>query len=256
MIGVIIQARMGSTRLPGKVLFDILGKPMLLHQVGRISKSKSIDKIIVATTTNESDDPIVKLCEERSILYFRGSEDDVLSRYYECAKKFGIQTIVRSTADCPLIDPQVIDSAIDLFQESQLDYLANTVPQELSCWPDGSDVEIFSFDALEKAYKEASEFEDREHVTFFFWKNLSSSSSFKVAQLKNDLDWSGYRYTVDYKEDLLVVEAIFKHFFEKNYFPYTEDIILYLRNNQNVRRLNEKYYFGMGWDKSKKYVKS
>ena len=188
MIAAIIQARMGSTRLPGKVLKNMNGSSLLEIQIERVKKSKNIKNIVVATSININDDEIEKFCLQKEINFYRGSENDVLSRYYECAKIYNIQTIVRLTADCPLIDPVIIDKVIDLFIENDVDYSSNTVPPDTSFWPDGSDVEVFSFEAIEKAYKKAKKQEDREHVTFFFWKN--KSNGFKVNQLSNMEDWS------------------------------------------------------------------
>ena len=208
MIAAIIQARMESTRLPGKVLKQINGLSLLEFQIERVKKSKKIKRIIVASSKNKSDDQIEKLCLQKNIDFYRGSEDDVLSRYYECANIYKIDTVVRLTADCPLIDPIIIDKVVELFLQNNVDYSSNTTPPETSCWPDGSDVEVFSFEALKKAHKEAYKHEDREHVTFYFWKN--KSNSFKINQLSNSKDWSHYRYTVDYENDFKVIKKIYK----------------------------------------------
>ena len=247
MIGAIIQARMGASRLPGKVLKKISGEALIQHQIDRIKKSNNLEKIIVATTKHPIDDDIVNFCYDNNIDYFRGSEDDVLSRYYECAKYHGISTIVRLTADCPLIDPTVIDKVINLFFESEVDYSSNTVPPETSLWPDGSDVEVFSFKALKRAYEESTKKEEREHVTFYFWKE--KSNDFKTAQLDNNEDWSKYRYTVDYIEDFKVLKLLRKEIVKRKLFGHTSEIIKILNERPDIRNINKDYYFGIGWEK-------
>ena len=249
MIAAIIQARMGSTRLPGKVLKKISGIPMLLFQVNRLKKSRLVNQIVVATSTLPQDDEISRFCISNDIFYFRGSENDVLSRYYETAKAYSVDTVVRLTADCPLVDPAVIDRSIELFEKDGLDYVANTVPPETSHFPDGSDVEIFSLQALERANHEATSKSDREHVTFYFWKS-EQKNSFSSGQLDNDQDWSKYRFTVDYPEDYDVVTRIVESLSKSNQFGTLEEIIAILNKNPNIVKLNSQYYFGVGWDKA------
>lgn len=246
MIVAVIQARMGSTRLPKKVLKTIGDTTLLEYQIKRVQKSKNIDDVIVATSTNTNDNEIEEFCIKKGIRYFRGSENDVLSRYYGCAKHNNIETIVRLTADCPLIDPIIIDKVIDLFIKDKADYSSNTVPPETSSWPDGSDVEVFSFRALERAYKESSKDEDREHVTFYFWKD--KSNGFKTTQLINPENWSKYRFTVDYKEDYEVLELIYKEIVRRNIFGHVHEVINILNDRPDIRQINKEYYFGIGWD--------
>ena len=247
MIGVIIQARMNSTRLPGKVLKRLGNKAILDLQIERIKEAKRVESIIVATTTESCDDIIEYFCNENGIKCFRGSENDVLSRYYQCAQDSNLETIVRLTADCPLIDPIVIDKVVDLYLKSNVDYAANTVPPETSRWPDGSDVEVFSFKSLKRAYIEASANEDREHVTFFFWKN--KENGFKTAQLSNLIDWSKYRFTVDYPEDFEVMKLLSGEIHARGLFGHVNEIISILDENPEIMKINEQYYFGIGWDK-------
>ena len=247
MIGVIIQARMGSTRLPNKVLKRLGDKALLDFQIERIKEAKTIDSIIVATTIENSDDEIEHFCNQKDISFFRGSEDDVLSRYYECAKDNNLETIVRLTADCPLIDPVVIDKVVTLFFEEKVDYCSNTVPPETSSWPDGSDVEVFSFAALEQAHRDAVKQEEREHVTFFFWKD--KANGFKTAQLKNFEDWSKYRFTVDYQEDYEVLQLICDEIKLRQVYGHVGEIIRVLDDRQDIRMINKDYYFGVGWEK-------
>lgn len=167
MLAAIIQARMGSTRLPKKVMLNILEKPILWHVINRVSKASLIDKLIVATTTNNEDDAIVEFCKNNGILFFRGSENDVLDRYYQCAKEYNITDIARITADCPLHDPNVIDMIIKEYMGNDYDYVSNSIEYT---FPDGLDVEIFSFDALKIAWENAKLFSEREHVTPYMRK--------------------------------------------------------------------------------------
>ncbi len=248
MIAAIIQARMGSTRLPGKVLKETNGIPMLKYQIKRVEKAKLIDKTIVATSTLPQDDEICNFCEVENIHCYRGSESDVLSRYYMCALEYGVDVIVRLTADCPLIDPVVIDKVIDLYRGSGADYTANTAPYETSHWPDGSDVEVFSMQALERATKEATLDEDREHVTYYFW-NHDEDLRFRVVQLGNTQDWSKYRFTVDYAEDFDVISSVIDKLKEAGKFGHVDEIVDILEDNPDIRELNEKYYFGIGLNK-------
>lgn len=246
MVVAIIQARMGSTRLPGKVLLEADGSSLLEYQISRVQKSREIEKLIVATSTLPQDDPIEKLCNEKGILCFRGSENDVLARYYESAKQHQASTVVRLTADCPFSDPVIIDKTIQLFRKSGVDYAANTVPPESSMFPDGSDVEVFSMSALERAYLEAKDSSDREHVTFYLWKG---DNGFRTAQLLNDHNWSQYRITVDYPEDLEVVRFIIKELHGRKSFGHIPEVIELLNLNPDMKAKNAQYYFGIGWEK-------
>lgn len=248
MVVAIIQARMGSTRLPGKVLEEVYGVPLLKIMLQRVALSKKLNQVVVATSTLESDDPIVEFCYDEGIEVFRGSEENVLSRYYECATQFGATVIVRLTADCPLIDPGVIDETVTLFESSGVDFAANTVPPENSTFPDGSDVEVFSYPALTRAFKEVEKSFDKEHVTFYFWKY--PGRNFKTKQLQNSENWSKYRLTVDYPEDLEVVKQISAKFSNGKEIPRLAEIINYLEERPELFALNSKYHSGQEWDKS------
>lgn len=244
MIVAIIQARMGSKRLFGKVLKEVNGTPLLKYQVERVRKSQLLDNVVIATSNLDRDDEIESFCLNNKIECFRGSENDVLDRYYECAKKYRADVIVRLTADCPLIDPIIIDNIIYLYFEENIDFAANTVPPETSTFPDGSDVEVFSMEALERANREANDPKDREHVTFYFWKY---NHGFKTVQLTQDQDWSRYRFTIDYPEDFDVIEFIINELLKNNSFGYLEDIIEILDSNPGIKEKNSQYYFGAGW---------
>ena len=245
MILAVIQARMGSTRLPGKVLKEINGKPLLSYQIDRLAYSEKIDKIVVATSDLARDDEIVDFCIANNIDYFRGSENDVLTRYFECASIHKPETVVRLTADCPLCDPKIVDSVISKFQESGVDYCANTVPMETSCFPDGSDVEVFSMRALERANSEVSDKHFREHVTFQFWQD----KGYKSTQLLGNKDYSKYRITVDYPEDFEVVTYVFNELKRKGEFGHLNEVIDIIDSNDGIKSINSEYYFGQGWSK-------
>lgn len=246
MIGVIIQARMGSSRLPGKVLKDLCGVPMLEYQLNRVFRANSINKVVVATTTLQQDDPIQKLCDRLGVSCFRGSEDDVLSRYFFAAKRYKFSTIVRLTADCPLVCNDIIDICVNELISNKFDYFGNTVPPETSFFPDGSDVEVFTFEALERAHLEVESPKDREHVTFHFWKS-EASQTFKSGQIKRPKNIAHLRWTVDYPEDYSVVCKI-AEYLEKNQLNGSIDqISAFLQDNPDIVALNEKYFFGIGW---------
>ena len=178
---------------------------------------------------------------------YRGSERDVLSRYCSAAKEYNADIIVRLTADCPLIDPTVIDKAVNLFHQSNVDYTSNTVPLKTSYFPDGSDVEVFSMHALERANHEATSEEDREHVTFYFWRS-TEKRGFRTNQLSNTENWSKYRFTVDYPEDREVVKRIVAELNERNQFGHLDEIIQIFKDYPDIYYLNSKYYFGIGWN--------
>ena len=241
---LIIQARMGSTRLPGKVLKELDGVPLLKFMTDRVLDSKLVDKVVIATTVRKKDDAIVSFCDSYNLSYYRGSEDDVLDRYYQVAKFHGAKTIIRCTADCPLIDSEVIDKTIELFLNSNVDYASNTCPPDLKKYPDGSDVEVFSFDALERAWKESIDVKDREHVTFYFWKR---GKDFSTAMLDNKHNWGKYRITVDYKEDFIVVERIIKQLKKEGKLGSTSEIIEVLNSNPKIKNINSNYTWGMNW---------
>jgi len=243
MIIAIIQARMGSTRLPGKVLMTVDGKPLLAYQIDRVLKSKKLDKLLVATSNLEKDNAIEDFCLQYKVDCYRGSENDVMSRYYNCAKKYKPDTVVRLTADCPLIDPEIIDKVIQKFETDNVDYCANTVPPETSRFPDGSDIEVFSMKALEQAHSEIKDSHFREHVTFQFWQDTSYTSS----QFIQTKDWSNFRITVDYPEDFEVISFLLNKLKSKGIFGSLDEIIEIIDNNDEVKEKNSKYYFGQGW---------
>ena len=205
MIGCIIQARMGSSRLPGKVLMESdHGKPLLYYVVNQLRHCEKVKNLVIATTTNQEDDEIEKFANNNSVSIFRGSEKDVLDRYFQCAKKYSFSTIVRITADCPLIDPQIVDRVIEKFFSENYDYATNTL---IRTFPIGTDVEVFSFGVLEKTWKNAQMPSEREHVTPY----IRNQGIFKTINVKNDKNISNLRLTVDRMEDFELIKQILKN---------------------------------------------
>jgi len=201
----IIQARMGSTRLPNKVLKKVAGVTLLEHEIKRVKQAKKIDKIVVATSIKKEDRQMENLCKKIKIDCFRGSEDDVLDRYYQCAQKYPeYNNIIRITGDCPLIDPKVIDQVINFFEKNNFDYTSNTIKET---YPDGMDIEIFKREALEISAKNAKLASEREHVTQYMIKN----KRFKKGNYSALSDWSHIRLTVDEPADFAVIKFLIKN---------------------------------------------
>ena len=202
--GCIIQARMGSTRLPGKVMMNVEDqKPVLYFVIKQLQECKLIDKIIVATTTNEEDEEIVNYIKNLGIDCFRGNPKDVLDRYYQCAKEYSVSTIVRIPSDKPLIDPEIVDKVISMFENNSYDYITNFLPNPT--FPSGTEVEIFSINALKKAWENAKLPSEKEHVTPYF---SNHQDEFKITHIKNSENLSHLRWAVDKMEDLKLVRKI------------------------------------------------
>jgi len=233
-VAAIIQARMGSTRLPGKVLKKVLGKTLLEYQIERVKRAKTIDEIIIATTTKESDDPIVQLCQQLSIPYYRGSEEDVLSRYYEAATKFNVDVVVRLTSDCPIIDPNVIDKVVEHYLENKdrYDYVSNTLTRT---YPRGLDTEVMSYEVLKRAHEEAKELVYREHVTAYIYHH---PDQFRLCNVSNEKDESKHRWTVDTEEDFLLIKNILETLYPINPLFTLEDVIQILRDKPKWIEIN------------------
>ena len=241
MILAIIQARMTSTRLPGKVLMDIENKPMLWHVINRLRFSKKLDNIILAIPDKKENDILEQFAKNNCIKYFRGSEKDVLSRYYKTAKKFKVNVIVRITADCPLIDPEIVDRVIQKYSDSNADYTSNTLKKT---FPRGLDVEVFNFKILEEAYQKAKEYYQREHVTPYIYKN---PKRFRLVNIKSKSNLCYMRWVVDEKKDLEFIREIYKKIYLKKKIFYMKDVITILKEypklmkiNENVKQKNEK----------------
>ncbi len=238
----IIQARMASTRLPGKVLAPIGDTPMLLRVVERVRRATLVDQVIIATSDAATDNPLVALCTERDLPCYRGSEQDVLDRFYQAARAYAAEVVVRVTADCPLIDPAVIDRVVGVFQTGAYDYVTNTLRDT---YPDGLDVEVCSFAALERAWHEAHKPSEREHVTPY----IRLSGAFRIANVAHERDLAGrnYRWTVDEPADLAFVRAIYAHFGDRTDFRLA-DVLTFLDQRPNLLAqqgnaiMNEGYY--------------
>jgi spore coat polysaccharide biosynthesis protein SpsF len=249
MILAVLQARVSSTRLPGKVLKPILGVPMIIRQIERVKRAKLIDKLVIATSIDKSDDQLADLCRDYQLDCFRGSLDDVLDRFYQAALKYNPEQVVRLTGDCPLTDPEVIDKVIELHLKGNYDYTSNVF--ELS-YPDGLDVEVVRFVCLERAWKEAKLMSQREHVTIFIHQQ---PQLFKIGCVKNQKDLSNLRWTVDEPEDLILITRIYEHFYKTNSKFATDDILQFIDKNPLLQNINQKYERNEGLKKSLAEVK-
>lgn len=233
----IIQARLGSTRLPSKVLRPILGRPMLSYMIERVRRIERLDEILIATTELDSDQPIVDFCRKEKISVFRGNEKDVLDRYYQAAKFIRAEVVVRLTSDCPLIDPAVVDQILDTFYQHcpEIDFVGNVKP---ATFPDGMDTEIFSFNALERSWKETKNPLEREHVTPYFY---DEPGRFRALNVEAKEDLSRYRVTVDYPEDFEIVTELIQALYKQNHAFSYEEMVDYLESHPQILRKNAKY---------------
>lgn len=240
MIIGILQARMNSTRLPGKVLMEIQGKPMLALQLERLQRAKMIDQLVVATTTNSLDDSIEKLCSLMNVSCFRGSENDVLDRYYSAAKEYNASYVVRLTGDDPLTDPELIDTMIKKIKLKGYDAITNSLKPS---YPEGLDVTVLTFISLKKAWEKAKLLSQREHVTPYIFER---DNKFVVCDFLNIKDYSELRWTVDYEEDLEFVEQVYSALYLNNKHFSTEDIYELLENNPSLKSINSKFIRNAG----------
>ncbi len=221
----IIQARMESSRLPGKVLADIGGQPMLSRVVVRARRAQTIGQVVVATTVDSSDDPVAAFCQTRGFPCFRGDPADVLDRYYQAAKRFNACTVIRLTGDCPVIDPGEIDRTVRAFFETDVDFAANRLPPP---WkrtsPIGFDTEVVRFTALARAWREADAKFEREHVMPYFYVQ---EGRFRILLVDHDRDLGHLRLTVDTEEDLSLIRHIYAHFDNADTFRLGEILRLF-----------------------------
>jgi spore coat polysaccharide biosynthesis protein SpsF (cytidylyltransferase family) len=229
----IIQARVGSSRLPGKVLMDLEGATVLAHVVRRLERSLQISKVVVATTCEPADASIVAECESLQVSCFRGSEQDVMDRYYRAAHENSADTVVRVTADCPLIDSELVDETIEVFRSEHADYASNV---SLRTYPRGLDTEVFTVSALDRAWSEGREPYQREHVTPYFYDH---PQMFRIASKSGDTDYSHYRWTLDTRADLDLLRAIYRHFGGRDDFSWREVVDLMVREPQ-LAELNSR----------------
>ncbi|GCD09008.1 cytidylyltransferase domain-containing protein [Clostridium tagluense] len=231
----IVQARMGSTRLQGKVLMNICGKSVLEHDIDRLKRVENIDQIVIATTTLGKDNVIVEEAKRLGVTCFRGSEEDVLSRYYYAAKENNADVIVRITSDCPLIDSKVTEKTIQMYLNNlgQYDYVNNTLEKT---FPRGLDTEVFGYKSLEKAFNEAIIQRDREHVTAYIWDNLQI---FRVGCYKNNRDYSELRWTLDTIEDFKFITEVYNYLYEKNKKFLMDDILDLMEKFPHLKEINQ-----------------
>ncbi|WP_414733591.1 cytidylyltransferase domain-containing protein [Acetobacterium carbinolicum] len=231
----IVQARVGSSRLPGKVLKVICGKTVLQHVAERLRRVKNIDELIIATTELDADDQIIDECLKLNIKYFRGSEKNVLSRYYLAAKENQADIVVRVTSDCPLIDPKTVEKIIDCYLTNHniYDYVSNTIDRT---FPRGLDAEVFSFASLQRSFISASKEYEREHVTPYIYQHLDE---FKIFQYKNKIDYSDFRWTLDTEEDFQVIRIIYEALYEKKQEFDFADILDFVQKNEYINAINK-----------------
>jgi glutamate-1-semialdehyde aminotransferase/spore coat polysaccharide biosynthesis protein SpsF (cytidylyltransferase family) len=240
----VIQARMGSKRLPGKVLLDIEGRPMLGWVIDRARRSQFIDEVVVATSNEASDDPIASFCAKENIVCFRGSESDVLDRFYQTARAFAPENVVRLTADCPFIDPEVIDQILSTYKKTGVDYATNI---ERYTYPEGLDTEVFSFAALELAWKEADTPAEREHVTPYIRK--SGKFSTKNVENRDDLSAHNHHWSVDSLEDLEFVRQVCRQLGGRSDFSF-QDVLALLSERPKLRAVPKGYVLNSGYYRS------
>ncbi|SVB90797.1 uncharacterized protein METZ01_LOCUS243651 [marine metagenome] len=244
-IGCIVQARMGSTRLPGKVLMEVIeGKPVLYYVINQLKYCKSFEKLIIATTTLPEDDKIVQFCTDNNVNYFRGDSKNVLERHYRCAEKFSLSTIIRMPSDKPLLDPEVVDKVVNTFNTNSYDYVANFLPPT---FPSGTEVEIFSFDSLKKAWEKAMLSSEKEHVTEYIYNHRDD---FRIFNVVNSENLSNFRWAVDRIEDLRLVREIVSRMTKSPIL--IKDILELFINEPSLVEINKQVDGNEGNIKSKK----
>ena len=207
LFGIVIQARTGSSRFPEKILKKIDKRTVIEFLIDNLLTKFKNKNLVIATTNLKRDSIILKILKKKNINFFRGSEENVLKRYLNCAQKFKIKNIIQITSDCPLVDTNLIIRMKKIFFSKNLDYLANTYPPNKSMYPDGTDIEIYKYKSLLKLSKLTNKKEDKEHVTNFFWKN---KKIFKTMIIKNKINLSNFKYSIDYKNEIILVKKILK----------------------------------------------
>jgi spore coat polysaccharide biosynthesis protein SpsF len=246
MIAAIVQARMGSSRLPGKTLADVAGQPMLARHVARVRRIPGVERVIIATTDKPADEPILRFADDHHLLASRGSEEDVLDRVYQAARRYHVATVVRVSPDCPLIDPAVSGQVLARLLDARgaLDYVSNTQPPT---FPDGLDTEAFTFDALARAWREATAPSDREHVTPYIWRQ---GDRFRLANVIHDPDLSARRWTVDTAADLAFVREIHARLGGLAETAGLDEILTLLRRHPELEAINRGIARNEGYARS------
>ena len=233
-LGIIIQARSSSKRLPNKVLFRLGKRSILEHVIDRVKKVYFKKRIIIATTKNKKDQKIAQIAKKNECLFFRGSEKNVLKRYFDCSKKFKLKTIIRICSDSPFIDPKIIEKGYNIFIKKKYDYVSNII---IPSYPAGMSVEIFNFKSLQKANKSKTDDKEKEHVTPYIYRN---KKIFKIKNFKAKKNYKKYRFTIDYKKDFIAMKNLNtilinskKENFDLNYLTKLID------KNPNIRKINK-----------------
>lgn len=244
---IILQARTGSQRYPKKVLAKIEGKPMIWHIINRLKKVKNAEKTILATTNFHEDDKLVKIASNNGISFFRGPKNNVLKRFFQCALIFEAHTIIRITGDCPLVDPKLIDEMISFFNLHNFDYVSNTIEPT---FPDGLDIEIFSFSTLEKLLKKSKLKSEKEHVTSYI---LNHKKEFKIYNYENKINLSHIRLTVDEKQDIKLIRKIYSQMKPLLIFSSTR-VLKLLKNQPQLLEINKNLKRNQGYINSLRRV--
>lgn len=240
---LIIQARTGSSRLPNKVLKDLCGRPMLQHIIERTLLCKKVDKVMVATTVRKEDNTIDSLCRRVGLDCYRGSENDVLDRYYQVAKQFEPVNIIRVTADCPLIDPDIIDEIVEIHEKGAYDYTSNTLKET---YPDGLDTEVFKYSILKEAWEKASMASEREHVTPY----IKFKEEFKRYSVERSPSLAEKRWTVDTDKDYEMISMIYNELYRDGQFFKTQDVLEVLIRHPEIEEINANTIRNEGYKKS------
>ncbi len=236
-IVTIMQARQGSSRLPGKVTLPLMGKPLFMRQLERMKAARLCGTLVVATTTSPEDDSIASLCVTEGIPCFRGHATDLLDRHYQLAREYRADIVLKIPSDCPLIDPRVIDKVIGFFLDNRhlYDYVSNLHP---ATYPDGNDVEIMPFNTLEQAWMQAEKLFEREHTTPYIWER---PELFRIGNVTMDSgdDYSlVHRWTIDYEEDYRFIKAVYEALYEKDNLFSLESILELLRRRNDIYTIN------------------
>lgn len=231
-----IQARMGSTRLPGKVLLTAQGKPFLTHMVNRLKRAKLVDNIVVATTVNKKDDPIVDLCKKEGIAFYRGSEEDVLGRLWQALKKYKATINVELTGDCPLVDPAIVDMLIDFYLKHDYDLVTNF---DKVTYPSGFDLQVYSTETLTRAEKMAKSPEYREHTSLYMKRHRDIFSIYNIEAPKG-LCYPDYYVEIDEESDYKVLKSIFDALYPENPDFSALDVVNFLNDNPKISRINQR----------------
>ena len=242
-ITAIIQTRIQSARLPNKVLALIEDRSLIWYIIERLKNSKTLEQIVLAIPSSTEDRLLIKIADDSNVSAFIGDENDVLARFYNAAVKFSADPIIRITGDCPLVDPYLLDKMVEFYLENNYDYVSNTI---IPTYPDGLDIEVFSFDALSKAFTEAKLKSEREHVTPFIWKN---PTTFRLHNYENTEDQSNHRWCVDEPSDLDLIRLIYSNLKPKIVFPFKE-VIKLIESNPELLKINDKIKRNEGYLKS------